>query len=190
MAQAPNSVINGALNGAAKSLSVGERFFQSLYHASLRIWPDVLTGLVLFILIYFLGIFIKHLITRLGKRSKHRRYVYELLGQTVKIAVVVMGLITGLGTMGINIAALVTGLGLTGFALGLALKDPIQNALSGFMILFYQPFKIGDAIHVDTADGEVKAINLRYTVVMMTGGETVLVPNATVLTSVVTVHAT
>lgn len=182
-----NNVINGAVNGATKSLSIGERFIQTLFRESLRIWPEVLTGVILFILIWLLAIVIKHAIIRMSGRSKNRKYVYRLMAQTVKIAIIIVGLITALGTMGINIAALVTSLGLTGFALGLALKDPIQNALSGFMILFYQPFKIGDPIKVDDADGIVKEVNLRYTIVV-TDDQTILVPNSTVLTKTVFVN--
>ena len=55
----------------------------------------------------------------------------ELLGQTTKIAKVVFGIATALGTMGINISALVAGLGLTGFALGFAFRDVLSLSRSG-----------------------------------------------------------
>src|SRR5689334_11161760 len=76
--------------------------------------------------------FIGHL-TRRGKES--RRVVFRLLAQTAKVTLIVVGLATALGTIGINISALVAGLGLTGFALGFALKDIVSNVVSGALIL-------------------------------------------------------
>ena len=72
----------------------------------------------------------------------HNRGLLELLGQTTKIAMVVLGIATALGTMGINISALVAGLGLTGFALGFAFRDVLSNLLAGILLLLFRPFGV------------------------------------------------
>jgi hypothetical protein len=48
--------------------------------------------------------------------------VLALIQRIVKVGVLIFGVVTALGTAGINVSALVAGLGLTGFALGFALK--------------------------------------------------------------------
>jgi small-conductance mechanosensitive channel len=48
-----------------------------------------------------------------------RKPLVQLANQTTRYALILVGIITGLGTMGIDISALIAGLGLTGFALGL-----------------------------------------------------------------------
>jgi small-conductance mechanosensitive channel len=57
----------------------------------------------------------EYLICRIRNRMPHNAELLLLLGRTTKIAVIIFGLATSLGIMGVNISALVAGLGLTGF---------------------------------------------------------------------------
>ena len=98
----------------------------------------------------------------------------------------VLGFITALGTLGINVTALVAGLGLTGFALGFALKDTISNMLSGILILLYRPFRIGNTIKISGFEGEVVVIDLRYTELSSEGSK-ILIPNSKLFTDPITV---
>lgn len=102
------------------------------------------------------------------------------------VGVWVFGIMTALGTLGVDVSALVAGLGLTGFALGFALKDVISNALSGILILVYQPFRKGSVINVTGSEGMVVEINLRYTV-LQGDDKLSFVPNATLFTNTVVV---
>ena len=104
-----------------------------------------------------------------------------LLARTSSISVIILGLVTALGTLGINVTALVAGLGLTGFALGFALKDTISNLLSGILILLYQPFKLGDTIKMSDYKGNVVSIDLRYTE-LSNGSDRILIPNSKLFT--------
>jgi small conductance mechanosensitive channel len=156
------------------------------FHKAANATPSIISGIVVFIIFWVAGILTKRFIIRLANNSKSRQYLLKMLGQTAKITLILVGLVTALGTMGINVTALVTSLGLAGFALGFALKDTLSNTLAGFIILFYQPFNISDRIDVSKVEGEVIDINLRYTV-LKTEEERHMVPNATVLTSVVTI---
>lgn len=104
-----------------------------------------------------------------------------LMIRTSRIALIILGLITALGTLGINVSALVAGLGLTGFALGFAMKDTISNLLSGILILLYQPFKLGDTIEVSGFSGKVTTIDLRYTR-LSAEQQTILIPNSKLFT--------
>ena len=70
----------------------------------------------------------------------------RLLGKAIKNILLLIGVISALGTIGIDISAMVAGLGLTGFALGFALKDILSNLISGVLILLYEPFKLNDSI--------------------------------------------
>ena len=102
---------------------------------------------------------------------------------------IAIGLVTGLGTMGIDVSALIAGLGLTGFALGFALRDAVSNLIAGVLILLYQPFGYGDKITVGGNSGTVIGINFRYTVLEADGGTVVHVPNSTMFSNSVTVEA-
>ena len=110
----------------------------------------------------------------------------SLLARTSKVALVIFGIITALGTVGINVSALVAGLGLTGFALGFALKDALSNLLAGVLILSYRPFRQGDRIEMSGYQGTVANIDFRYTT-LQTEEKTILLPNSNLFTNAVVV---
>jgi len=133
------------------------------------------------------GPLVQRLITRfVGRNVPEREDVILLLAQTAGATVLILGVVTALGTMGINVSALVAGLGLTGFALGFAFRDALSNVLAGALILFYRPFHRYDRIKVAEFEGVVTEINLRYTVIEREDGR-VLLPNSNLLTTPIVV---
>lgn len=115
-----------------------------------------------------------------------RRDVVRLGVQTVRGVILVVGTITALATAKVDVTALVTSLGLTGFALGFAFKDALSNILAGAMILFYRPFRRGERITVTNFEGIVTGVDFRYTT-LQADGKKYLIPNATMLSNVITV---
>ena len=77
-------------------------------------------------------------------------------------------------------STLIAMLASTGLAVGLAAQDVIRNVISGALILFEQPFRVGDMVNVDGHYGEVKSIGLRSTTLVTFDDNTITVPNATV----------
>ena len=112
--------------------------------------------------------------------------VVTLLCQSLQFAAIGLGLITALGTIGINVSALVAGLGLTGFALGFALKDLVANVVAGELVLVYRPFHRQDHVAVAGFEGTVREIDLRYTT-LETPERIILIPNQTLLANAVTI---
>jgi small-conductance mechanosensitive channel len=149
--------------------------------------PSLLTGILIFIVSWGIASVLGRLLVRLGSTlSDSKRHVVRLGATTCRVGVLTLGLITGLGTMGINVSALVAGLGLIGFALGFALKDALSNFLAGVLLLIYQPFTNGDWVSVAGCEGQVAEINLRYTVIRREK-DTYLVPNSILFTTTIRV---
>ena len=139
--------------------------------------PKILLGISIFILFWFFSKVIQYGINNVLKNKNPDTNISKVIASIVKNIIIIIGLITALGTMGINISAIVAGLGLTGFAFGFAFKDMLSNFISGIMIFIYQPFKLGDTIKVDGKEGEVSDINLRY--ITLNGEDSkMLVPNS------------
>ncbi len=111
--------------------------------------------------------------------------IANLLANTLYAVLLILGVVTSLGSLGVNVNALIAGLGLTGFAVGFALKDIISNMLAGTLIILYTPFRIGDTIKVGSHEGRVVEINLRYTIIENEEGK-VLIPNSTMFTNIIT----
>ena len=151
------------------------------------IWlPKLAAVLFILLLFFFLAKFIKRLILKLAEKLELDPHLSAFFAQVSRIILIIVGVITALGTIGINVSALVAGLGLTGFALGFAFKDTISNLLSGVLILLYRPFNIGDKIKVAGYKGKVISVDLRYTKLDSKDG-TVLIPNSKCFTDPVVV---
>ena len=106
-----------------------------------------------------------------------------LLKRISQIIVIFIASAMLLGYFGVNILAISAALGLGGFALALALKDTITNIISGFVLMFAQPFKVGDRIDVPAVDtwGDVVEIGMRATKVITRDNRLVIIPNSAVV---------
>ena len=147
-------------------------------------------GLALLILLGFwiLAIVIRKIIRKAGGATGIDSSVVNLLARVANVVIWIMGLVTALGTVGIDVSAIVASLGLTGFAVGFALKDSISNLLSGVLILIYRPFRVGQWINVKSFEGNVTAIDLRYTT-LEKDDEKILVPNSLLFTNPINIRS-
>ena len=137
--------------------------------------PNLVMAIIILLGFIFAGRILKKIISK--KITSDNPVIMNLIGQTVKTLFFLFGLVTSLGTLGIDVSAMVAGLGLTGFAISFALKDTLSNFISGVLVLIYKPFNINDSIEIDKYKGVVIDVNLRYTVINQEGDE-VLVPNS------------
>ena len=74
----------------------------------------------------------------------------------------------GVGVMlayiwGANVGGLFTALGVSSIVLGLTLQNSVGQIISGLLVLFEQPFQLGDWIETPTARGRVVEVNWRAT---------------------------
>lgn len=159
-----------------------------------QIWTNVVLflprlGIALLIFVVFWGIarLLRGVVQRFGKNHRLSQDIVNMMEQITETGLLIFGIVTALGTLGVDMAAMIAGLGLVGFALGFALKDLLSNFLAGFLILVYNPFVRGDTIDVAGNAGKVMEINLRYTV-LQTDDKHVFIPNATLFSSPFTVN--
>ena len=142
------------------------------------LWLPKIAAVIFIILLFFvLAKFVQRLIINFSERLEFDPHLTKFFAQASRVIFTLLGIITALGTIGINISAIVAGLGLTGFALGFAFKDTISNLLSGVLILLYRPFNINDRIKVAGFEGKVLSVDLRYTKLDAENG-TILIPNS------------
>ncbi|MEJ2646356.1 MAG: mechanosensitive ion channel [Gammaproteobacteria bacterium] len=169
------------MNGQIQYLN---QLLEGIGHAT----PRILAGLLIFLVFLIAAIASRRVLRRIADRvHPERRPLVGLAGETSYYTGVVVGVITGLGTMGVDVSALIAGLGLSGFALGFALRDAVSNLIAGILILLYQPYRYGDKIIVAGNTGTVTDINFRYTVLDGDGGTIIHVPNGTMFSNSVTV---
>jgi MscS family membrane protein len=101
-----------------------------------------------------------------------------LIKKSLKIFVLVVGVLMTIDNLGYNVTGILATLGLGTAAIALASQDTIKNAFGAMMIALDRPFQVGDWIQVgDKVDGDVESIGLRSTKVR-TWPKTILsIPN-------------
>ena len=78
---------------------------------------------------------------------------------------------------GANVGGLFTALGVSSIVLGLALQNSVGQIISGLLVLFEQPFQLGDWVETPTARGRVVEVNWRATHID-TGSGLLIMPNS------------
>ncbi len=85
--------------------------------------------------------------------------------------------IAALSQLGIETTSLAAVIAAAGLAIGLALQSSLSNFASGFMIILFRPFKLGDFIEAGGTSGVVEDISI-FTTSLKTGdNKQVIVPN-------------
>lgn len=78
---------------------------------------------------------------------------------------------------GANVGGLFTALGISSIVLGLTLQNSVGQIISGLLLLFEQPFQIGDWVQTSSASGRVVEVNWRATHIN-TGSGLEIIPNS------------
>ena len=85
--------------------------------------------------------------------------------------------------MGVDLSNLAVIAGALSVGIGFGLQDVIKNLVSGIIILFERPFKVGDWVIINGDEGKIKQINIRSTELETWTRQSVIIPNATLISS-------
>jgi potassium efflux system protein len=107
------------------------------------------------------------------------RYAFETICQYVVFAV---GFIIAFNYIGINWGSLKWLVAALGVGIGFGLQEIIANFISGLIILFERPVRVGDIVTVDNIDGVVSRIRIRATTITNWDRKEYIVPNKSFIT--------
>jgi len=94
--------------------------------------------------------------------------------------------LVGISVMGGSLQGLAIVAGALSFGAGMGLQNVVNNFVSGLILLVERPIKIGDWVKVNGEEGIVKQISMRFTQIETFTKASVIIPNATILSSNVT----
>ena len=142
------------------------------------------------IVVFVLGRIIVKLVVKVLSHGMRRAKIDELLisfvSSIAQWALMLFVIIAALGQLGVDTNSLVALLGAAGIAVGLALKDSLQNFASGVMLIIFRPFKNGDFVEAGGVMGVVEHIGI-FTTNLKTGdNKEVIVPNGQIYGSTIT----
>lgn len=141
--------------------------------------PYFVAGLLVLFLAWLVAKIVKKIFLSASERTKLHLRLRILISRLLVIGIFILGIFTAMTIIipTFSIGSLIAGLGFTSFIVGFATKDILNNLLSGFLILWKQPFQIGDYIFIKDQQGKVEYIGIRTTHLRMDEGEILLMPN-------------
>jgi len=153
--------------------------------AFIELLPNMAIALILFIIFILLAKVFKRLFIKIFKKSSDNLALQNLFGTIIYYLVLGTGLFIILEVLhlGKAVTSLLAGVGVIGLALGFAFQDIVANFVSGIILAFRKPFRVGDIIQVNDFMGSVTKTNLRVTVIRTFQGQEVYLPNKDVLQS-------
>ena len=105
---------------------------------------------------------------------------YRVLRRSLMTSIVGLGILSALLVVP-QVRAIAAGLlassAIVGLVVGLAAQRPLANFVSGLVIAFTQPLRLGDLVTVDGVEGTVEEIGLTYTFIKTSDNARLVIPN-------------
>ncbi|MDR9439325.1 MAG: mechanosensitive channel MscK [Halomonas sp.] len=151
--------------------------------ASMVSVADIITALLVVVLTLMMarnlpGLLEVSVLSRLELKQGSAYAISSLLAY----AIVGGGVVTALGTLGVSWSKLQWLVAALGVGLGFGLQEIFANFVSGLIILFERPVRIGDTITLGNLTGTVSKIRIRATTVTDFDRKEIIIPNKTFIT--------
>jgi potassium efflux system protein len=146
--------------------------------------PFTVGNVVLFFLIIWLAHFIQRYVGYLlgdvgddeGEGLAHRS---KLL--MTRLVLLAGGYLLAVAASGLPVDKITIVLGALGVGIGLGLQNIVSNFVSGIILIFDRPLKIGDSVEIGSHAGRVKEIGLRSSTLATEDGADIIIPNGDLL---------
>lgn len=107
--------------------------------------------------------------------------VSSVIIKTIRVCVLVVGLIVMLTQLGLDITPVLAGAGVLGVALGFGAQSLVKDILSGIFIIMEHQYVKGDVVQLGDVQGTVEHLSLRRTVLRDQDGIEHHIPNGTII---------
>ena len=148
---------------------------------------DILAGIAIFFVILFVTRFLQRILdVRLFEKSGadigFRNSFRTLLGY----AGLITAIFAAIGVIGLDLSNLAIIAGALSVGIGFGLQSIVNNFVSGLILLFERPVKVGDWVVTTSGEGVVKQISVRSTEIETFDRASIIVPNSELISSSVT----
>jgi small conductance mechanosensitive channel len=188
--QNTNSNSNRIIEDATKVKDVTWNSINNILVSIVEQIPLIIAGLLVLLIFFLISKLVKKIFWTASGKARLDNRLRILFSRLIAVFTIVIGIFTALTIIipGFTFSSLITGLGFTTFVIGFATKDILNNLLSGVLILWQQPFRIGDYLFVGSNQGKVEQIGVRATQLRKDDGELVLIPNGDMYSSAITIR--
>lgn len=150
--------------------------------------PSLILATLVFFVFYALSFFVNRAIRRSTRGRRENLGV--VFGRLLGWATILLGFLIAVSIIAPSFQAadLIKILGIGGVAIGFAFQNILQNFLAGLLLLWAEPFRVGDEIKLDPYEGKVEEIQTRATIIKTYDERRVVIPNADLFTHSVIVN--
>lgn len=148
---------------------------------------QLLLILVIFSITWALARVVAALVEYGAKRAPESLPGATLITNLARVAVLAVGVLVILQTLGISIAPIITALGVGGLAVALALQDTLANLFAGVHILASRQLRPGDYVKLASGEeGYVQDVTWRQTTIRQLPNNIIIVPNSQIASTITT----
>ena len=124
--------------------------------------PYIIAGVLVLVLFWILSKIVKKIFISAITRTNLDNRLRILISRMIAVVFVTLGIFTAMTVIipSFDFATVIGGLGFTSLAVSFAAKDILNNFVSGVLILWQRPFRIGDYIFVGSNSGKVENIGV------------------------------
>ena len=134
------------------------------------------------IIIFVVGKWLAKIISQITEKALIKAKIEKTLAKFVKnltnIGLLIFVVIASLASLGVETTQFAVVIGAAGLAIGLALQGSLANFASGFLMIIFRPFKVGDFIEAAGIKGTVKEIRIFNTILNTPENLRAIIPNA------------
>jgi small conductance mechanosensitive channel len=138
---------------------------------------QIVGAVLIFLIGRWVAGFVSQLIEKALVKAKLDKTVAKFTKNLVHIGVLVFVAIAALDRLGVPMTQFAVLIGAAGLAIGLALQGSLGNFASGFLMIIFRPFKVGDFIEAAGVKGTVKEIQIFNTIINTPDNVRAIIPN-------------
>jgi small conductance mechanosensitive channel len=133
---------------------------QNMVDGFLARLPSLVVAAVAFLIFYFASVLLSRVIRR--ATQDHRRNLGVVFARLASAAVVLFGLLVAFSIVAPSFQAadLIKVLGIGSVAIGFAFQYILQNFLAGLLLLWAEPFRVGDQTSWMPSKGQLRTFKL------------------------------
>jgi small-conductance mechanosensitive channel len=171
-----------ATRDSAATAATGQALLQEAGEQARHYGPRAFWAIVVIVLTFYVIRITVYVVERLAERNAQRRLFFKRLAPIVRIVLWTVTLVFVIRVVfAVDARGLLAAMTAVGVAIGFAAQDILKNIFGGLVIVFDQPFQVGDKIQVGGSYGEVVSIGLRSTRIVTPDDSLVSVPNAQIV---------
>lgn len=145
----------------------------------------IVVAIVLIVVVMLIAGWAKRLTVKATTKARVEATLAKFFGNLVKWAIMVIGAVTVLQTLGVEATSFAAVLAALGFAIGLALSGTLGNVAAGVMLLVFRPYRVGDVISVNGITAKVDEIELFTTTFDTPDNRRIIMPNGSIFGSTI-----